>query len=270
MTSVIIIQYNNSHLTRNAVESFRRYHKESYEIILVDNGSVEPNAVEFVKDYPDVQLICCNKNLGFGTANNLAVQKSAGNILFFLNNDTVTTSEFLSKIEKEFYNDDSIGIIGPKLLSSDGSLQLSSGKLPSIFIEFWDKLLYSAVDKKNKLALNYIQKKYIKKEAAGWVTGAALFITKKLFMELDGFDESFFMYFEDKDLCRRANDSGKKTIYFPETSLIHLRGASFEGPNKEFLNKKYRESQLIYYRKHRTKLEQIFVKAYLKISGKLN
>ena len=268
MISVIIVQYNNSRLTHTAIESFIKHHTCNYEIILVDNGSTEQNAVEFTKDIPNIKLICLDKNLGFGKANNLAAQKSLGDILLFLNNDTVITSEFLSKIETEFNKDSSIGIIGPKLYNPDGSLQLSYGNLPSVFVEFADKLFYALVDKKNKLVLNYLKKKYLKKEFTGWVTGAALSITKKLFLELNGFDESFFMYFEDKDLCKRVNDSGKKVVFSPESSLIHLRGASLNEPNKEFLDRKYRESQLIYYKKHKSKFEQILLKAYLRISGK--
>ncbi len=270
MISVIIVQYNNSRLTHTAIESFIKHHTCNYEIILVDNGSTEQNAVEFTKDIPNIKLICLDNNLGFGKANNLAVQKSSGDILLFLNNDTLTTSEFITKIESEFNKDSSIGIIGPKLYNLDGSLQLSYGKLPSLFMEFADKLFYSLVDKKNKLVLNYLKKKYLKKEITGWVTGAALFIKKKLFLELNGFDESFFMYFEDKDLCKRVNDSGDKVVFFPESSLIHLRGASLNEPNREFLNKKYRESQILYYKKHKTKLEQVLLKAYLRLSGKTN
>lgn len=270
MISVIIVQYNNSRLTYTAIESFRKFHKGNYEIILVDNGSTEPDAVEFAKDIPGLKLICLDTNLGFGKANNLAAQKSSGDILLFLNNDTVTTSEFLHKIEEEFSSDSSIGIIGPKLFNSDGSLQLSYGKLPSLFVEFTDKLFYSMVDKKNKLALNYLKNRYLEKECTGWVTGAALFIRKNLFSDLNGFDESFFMYFEDKELCKRVIDSGNKVVFSPESSLIHLRGASLNDPNREFLDKKYRESQLIYYKKHKTKLEQILLNSYLRISGKIS
>ncbi len=235
MVSVIIIQHNNSHLTKNAIESFLKYHKNNFEIILVDNNSTEVNAIEFTKEFPGLILIHSKKNLGFGAANNLAAQKSSGDILLFLNNDVIITSEFIEKIEKKFQNDSSIGIIGPKILNTDETLQLSCGKLPSIFVELFDKLLYSAVDKKNKLAINYITKRFSKKEEMQWVTGAALFIQKELFEELNGFDESFFMYYEDKDLCTRAIRLGKKVLYFPESSLIHLRGGSFGGPNREFL-----------------------------------
>lgn len=270
MVSVIIIQHNNSRLTKNAIESFLNYHKNNFEIILVDNNSTEAGAVEFIKEFPELKLISCEKNIGFGAANNMAAQISIGDILLFLNNDVIITSEFIKKIENEFHADSSIGIIGPQILNTDKTLQLSCGMLPSIFVEFSDKLLYPAVDKKNKIAINYINKRFSKKEETEWVTGAALFITKKLFEELNGFDESFFMYFEDKDLCARAIDRGKRVIYFPESSLIHLRGGSFKGPNENFLLRKYRESQTLYYQKHKSKLEQLFLKAYLKLSGKLN
>ncbi|MHB8904529.1 MAG: glycosyltransferase family 2 protein [Melioribacteraceae bacterium] len=268
MISVIIIQYNNNHLTKNAIESFLKYHKNNFEIILVDNNSTEPGATNFTKDFPDLKIILSDKNLGFGAANNLAAQKSSGDILLFLNNDVIIISEFIKKIEHEFNKDSSIGIIGPKLLNQDKSLQLSCGNLPSISTEFLDKILYSAVDRKNKLALNYIDRKFFKKEEKQWVTGAALFITRKLFLELNGFDESFFMYFEDKDLCARAISNGKKVLYFPESFLIHLRGGSFSGPNQKFLNQKYRESQLIYYKKHKSKLEQLLLRKYLKFTRK--
>ena len=76
------------------------------------------------------------------------------------------------------------------------------------------------------------------------------------------------MYFEDKELCKRTKDFGNKVLFYPSVSLIHLRGASAEGPKKKFLDMKYRESQIIYYRKHRNKVEQALLNIYLKLTGK--
>lgn len=270
MVSVIIIQYNNSHLTRDAIESFLKYHRDNFEIILVDNNSTEPQAAKIADEFANLKFIRCEKNLGFGAANNLAVQKSSGDILLFLNNDVIITSEFIKRIVDEFSGDSSIGIIGPKLFNRDKSLQLSCGKLPSIGTEFFDKILYSAIDKKNKFAQSYINRKYVRKAEQEWVTGAALFITRKLFTELNGFDDSFFMYFEDKDLCARVAAVGKKILYFSESSLIHLRGGSFNGPNQKFLLQKYRESQILYYQKHKSKFQQKLLRFYIRLFGKLN
>ena len=270
MVSVIIIQYNNSHLTETAIETLLKFHKNNVEVILVDNGSTDPNALKFTERFQDVKVIRSEKNLGFGAANNMAAQQSSGDILLFLNNDVIITSEFVNKIEDEFNKDTSIGIIGPKLLNKDKTLQLSCGKLPSFIVEFRDKILYSAVDKKNTPALKYVNKKFSQRKEMEWVTGAALFITKNLFDELGGFDESFFMYYEDKDICARALGKGKTVLYFPECDLIHLRGGSFKGPEQTFLMRKYRESQVLYYNKHKSKLQQIFLQIYLRLSGKLN
>ncbi len=268
MISVIIVQYNNSHLTQEAISSFREFHNSGYEIILVDNGSTESYAVDFAENIPNLKLICLDTNVGFGKANNLAVSESKGDILFFLNNDTITTSGYIEQIKSEFKKDAAIGIIGPKLFNPDGSIQLSYGRLPSIAIELADKIFYALVEKKNKFVLNFVKNRYAQKASVEWVTGAALFIRRKIFLDLNGFDESFFMYFEDKDLCKRAGDSGNKVIFSPECSLIHLRGASLKDPNRNFLNMEYRKSQQIYYKKHKTKFEQLLLKMYLKISGK--
>jgi N-acetylglucosaminyl-diphospho-decaprenol L-rhamnosyltransferase len=252
----------------DAIESFRKFHSGNYEIILVDNGSTEAGWMEKLKNIPNLNLICLEKNLGFGPANNIAAKVAKGGILMLLNNDTITTSPFLTEIEREFKIDPSLGIIGPRIFNSDGSQQLSYGKFPSIMIEIRDKIIYRLVDNKNKLAMNYFNRRYSKRKFTDWVTGAALFIKKDLFIEVGGFDESFFMYFEDKELCKRVKDSGKKIAFIPDVSLIHLRGGSADGPKKNFLEMKYRESQCLYYEKHRAKFEQQILRLYLKLSGK--
>ena len=268
MTSVIILQYNNHHLTIEAIESFRKYHSDDTEIILVDNGSTDANWSEGLTNISNLKLIRLETNLGFGAANNIAAKKAVGDILLLLNNDTITTSSFIDRIEKEFRNDSSIGIIGPRIYNRDGSLQLSYGRFPSILVEVIDKIIYRLVDKKNKPVSSYLMKRYSKRKFTDWVTGAALFIRKDLFLSINGFDESFFMYFEDKELCKRVKDSGKKVAYIPDVSLIHLRGGSADGPKKKFLELKYRESQRLYYAKHRNRFEQLLLSVYLKLTGK--
>ena len=268
MISVIILQYNNFHFTKEAIESFRKYHHSEHEIILVDNGSTDSGWENSISHIQNIKLIRLESNLGFGPANNLAAKKAAGDILLFLNNDTVTTESYLEEIEKEFTNNPGIGIIGPKILNPDKSLQLSFGNFPTLMVELVDKILYRLVDKKSKTITGYFEKKYSAKQFAQWVTGAALFIKKDLFLSINGFDESFFMYFEDKELCKRVSDSGYKIMYFPAVSLIHLRGGSAAGPKKKFLDQMYRKSQIYYYTKHNSKFEQIVLRLYLKISGK--
>jgi GT2 family glycosyltransferase len=143
MTSVILVQHNNIHLTREAIRSFISFHPAGYEFIVVDNGSTDGDLDDLRREFPGLQLIRNNENVGFGVANNQGATVAKGEILFFLNNDTVTTSEMLSAISLEFDRDPQIGVIGPKLLDPDGCFQLSSGELPSFWREMVDKFLYN-------------------------------------------------------------------------------------------------------------------------------
>jgi len=94
-------------------------------------------------------------------------------------------------------------------------------------------------------------------------------VKRDVFERINGFDQNMFMYFEDKDLCKRVGDAGWKVIYYPDTTVVHLLGGSALDVEGTKVNMRYRESQLYYYRKHLNSFQQSFVKAYLKISGKI-
>ena len=269
MTSVIIVQYNNFDLTREAISSFIRHHdREGYEIILADNGSIKFDKSEFQNLFPGIVILDIKENAGFGKANNMAAKIAAGDVLFFLNNDTVTESEFLSKVEDKFRKDQSIGIIGPKLVNRDLTYQLSHGKLPSFTRELTDKIIYYVFEKKWKLPVKYFTSRYEREQFTEWVTGAALFIRKELFVKAGGFDEKFFMYFEDKELCKKTLALKRKILYLPDVSLVHLRGGSSTGDHSSFTDQEYRKSQIYYYGKHRSRAERVFLKLFLKLTGK--
>ncbi len=268
MISVIMVQHNNAELSKEAIRSLKDFHGEGYEIILVDNGSANNNMHDLRCKFPNVQVIKNEENIGFGSANNVAAKVAKGEILFFMNNDTVCKSEFLSSITREFAGRPEVGIIGPKLLNTDGSLQLSSGRLPTFWGEIADKVLYRLVERRVKLIQRYIDWKFSQMQPVGWVTGAALFIRKELFMQIGGFDEKMFLYFEDKDLCLRAASSGNIVFYYPTACLVHLKAGSSKGDILHFTQKMYRKSQLWYYQKHRPPLERLLLKMYLHITGK--
>ncbi|MHC1738750.1 MAG: glycosyltransferase family 2 protein [Ignavibacteriaceae bacterium] len=269
MTSVIIVQYNNFNLTREAIGSFIRHHgTEGYEIILADNGSKNFDKAEFQTLFPGIVILDLKENAGFGKANNMASKIAVGDILFFLNNDTVTEREFLSKVEDKFRKNREIGIIGPRLVNRDLTYQLSHGKLPTFIREFTDKIIYYFFEKKWKSAVKYFTSRYEKEQVTEWVTGAALFIKKELFVKVGGFDEKIFMYFEDKELCKKTRALKWKILYLPEVSLVHLRGGSSKGDHSSFTDQEYRKSQVYYYEKHRNSVEKVLLKLFLKFTGK--
>lgn len=269
MLSVILVQYNNAGLTKRAIESFTEMISVPSEIILVDNGSTEADATRVFRDMPNVHLIINKENLGFGKANNLAARRAKGDILLFLNNDTITSMDFVSPILREFGSDPLLGAVGPRVLNNDGSFQLSGGDLPTFAVEICDKVLYGLVDQKVGAAVRYAERRSLRKRKVGWVTGAALFVRAGLFKQLGGFDERFFMFFEDKDLCLRIGEAGYDVRMMPEVSVVHLRGASGAGVSDR-IQHIYRQSQKAYYEKHRTGLERLLLRAYLQLTGEGN
>jgi hypothetical protein len=262
--SVIFLQYNNAEMTRTAIESFRRWCTVPHEIILLDNASTDTRACVEAEKIPGIRFIHNERNTGFGAGNNEAARSAAGDIYLFINSDTGVDSDFISRVLGHFDEYPKAGIIGPMLRNSDGTFQLSSGSLPSVLQEAWDKVLYRTIDNGNSFFRRWAEKNHRRRTRVGWVTGAALFIRKSVFVALGGFDETFFMYFEDKDLCARAWDAGWEVHYFPETSLMHLRGGSAGKNENPWLARCYRESQVQFYYKHRSWLQVCLVRAYVK------
>jgi len=262
IVSIILVQHNQSRLTREAIDSLRSHYRGPHEIIVVDNGSTDPGPLP-----GGILLLRNEENLGFGAANNRAAQNAQGEVLLFLNNDTLTTMDFVTPALNELLRDPRVGIVGPKILNADGTLQLSNGPLPSLRVEMTDKILYRLVGKKWDPAIRYAARVRTRSETE-WVTGAALFIRSDVFRELGGFDERFFMFFEDKDLCARARLRGYVVRFVPGAEVIHLRGGS-SGERRDWIERIYRESQFRYYEKHRPAVERILLRMYLAAVGKV-
>lgn len=268
MVSIIIVNYNSAELLNDCLQSLIMHHNiENFEIIIVDNNSQENFIEDILKIYPKINLIKLEENVGFSRANNIAAKQANGDLLLFLNNDTLFIENSIEKMEKYFNQNKSIGVLGPKLLNKDYSFQLSAGKLPTIFQEFKDKIIYFFY-RRFKTVNNLLNKLFFKKILeVEWVTGACMMVSKDVFDLVNGFDDNIFLYFEDKDLCARIKKINKKIIYYPETSVIHLIGGSSSKTSKALIRKIYRKSQKYYYTKHLGKLQNILLNIYHKITN---
>lgn len=253
--SIIIVNYNTKELIKNCLDSiFSDCPMSHFEIIVIDNNS-QDNSVEMLKkDFGDkIKLIVNNKNIGFGSANNQAAKIAQGEYLFFLNSDTIVKSDILSPIKQFLDNNKEAAVVSPKLLLEDGSEQERAyGKFPTLFNVVAEKF------KNQKI-------KEIKPFEVDWVSGAALIIRKDIFYKINGFDEKFFMYFEDIDLCKRVKELNYKIIILPSVLVNHLVARS---ECKVDIRKKiYYKSQEIFFSKHYggiiTHLMKIFRFLYL-------
>ncbi|MFA7088032.1 MAG: glycosyltransferase family 2 protein [Patescibacteria group bacterium] len=244
--SFIIINYQTPDITVDCLRSILKFcPQDNCEIIVIDNASGDESVAIIKKEFGEkIKLIANRENLGFAKANNQGAKMATGRYLFFLNSDTLLTDNPLEKLKIRF-QENKIGIVAPQVLTADGLPQKSAyGSYPKIKDLILSKL-------KNKIDDNGNPKK-------DWVSGAALVIKKNVFDLIGGWDEKFFLYFEDVDICRRTKMAGYSIIVDSESSIIHLSGQSLK---KNWQRRKhYYRSQDYYFLKHEGFLESTLLK----------
>ena len=248
MFSIIIVNYNTKELIKNCLNSiFLNCNISDFEIIVVDNNSQDSSVEMLKREFGNkIKLIVNNKNRGFGVANNQGVKVAKCKYLFFLNSDTIFTDNILKPINDFFLSNKEVGVVAPKLLLEDGGEQLYAfGPFPKVLDVTLNKFKSIPSYQKHKFFVD-------------WVSGAALVIKKDVFERVNGFDENFFMYFEDIDLCKRVKDLKCGIVVYPEVSVIHLGGKSLS----KFIKRKkyYYQSQDYFFRKHYGIFKMICIK----------
>jgi N-acetylglucosaminyl-diphospho-decaprenol L-rhamnosyltransferase len=263
--SIIVLQYNHADLTRQCLNSLLAHvGRRRHQVILVDNHSTEQEARELGKEFPGVTWVACRENGGFSRGNNAGVLHANGDVLIFLNNDTLIHSDFVSPLLRRFDESPQAAIVGPRILNGDGSFQLSAGQSPTFGQEILDKAIAVAIAGGSRAVSRVVERQFSRPKLVEWVTGAALAIRRDVFHLVGGFEESFFMYFEDKDLCARVRKAGFQVWFDPTSEIKHLRGASANPRTARI----YRASQVQFYRRHRSGLEQRLLAAFLRLTGR--
>lgn len=230
--SVIIVNYNVKEFLRVALASVERafeFGKLEGEIFVVDNNS-EDDSVEMVrKEFPNVKLHALKENLGFGRANNLAMREATGEYLLLLNPDTIVGEDTLRHMVEFMKAHPEAGLSGCKLLNADGSFQeVCRRGFPTPWASFTKLFGLSKLFPHSRLFaqyhLSYLPVDEIYEVDA--ISGAFMFLSREAWLRTSGFDESYFMYAEDLDLCFRVKKSGLNVFYVPTTATVHFKGES--------------------------------------------
>ncbi|MBT9316763.1 glycosyltransferase family 2 protein [Leptothoe spongobia] len=261
LISIIIVNYNGADVILDCLRSiYERCSSVTFEVIVIDNASSDGSLGQIHQEFPQVSLLTQDTNLGFGKANNIGVRYAQGEFLFFLNSDTLIPTDILLSLLTKLTQSSDVGIVGPRLLNTDGSFQLSVSKEISILGEF--QTLQQVRRYRDQATRKSLSQLYSHDQFVDIVVGAAMFMRRSLFQQVGGFDETFFMYLEESDLCKRVRDLGYTILYTSDISLIHIGGYSVAKAS-ETMAKEYRRSQRYYYKKHRPVWEQWLLAAYL-------
>lgn len=233
--SIIIVSFNTKKLLSSCIKSvFDHTNGVEFEITVVDNGSTDKSADEAKK--LGVNVIENKQNLGFAAANNQGVEVSKGKYVLFLNSDTEIYDNVLEEMVKWMDLNPKAGAVTCGLKNIDGSLQATGGyfpSLPRVFswmtiqdLPFVDNIIKPFHPYHSKSLFFKGSSFYKSEKELDWVTGAFLLISKDVFRQTGGWDEKFFMYVEDVDLCFRIKKLGYRIWFLPKWSITHLGGSS--------------------------------------------
>ncbi|MEI1704044.1 glycosyltransferase family 2 protein [Acinetobacter baumannii] len=251
--SIIIVNYNTYDLVLQCIESvIKNTKKINYEIIVVDNNSPNREIEKLNEVYPYVKLILNTNNSGFGIANNIGSKAANGKFLFLLNSDTIVLDNSIYNLYKFMVENPCVGACGGNLCDINLKPATSFTRFMPSFLSDIDYLflnMFSKIIYRNNLYYCYSETPI---KINGNISGADLMILKQVFDELGGFDENFFMYYEETDLLFRLRKRKYQTFIVPESKIIHLEGAS-ETIKETRLNWTY-ESKEKYYLKNKSKL----------------
>ena len=250
--SIIIVSWNTKDLLVACLDSLS-VQKSIYniEVIVVDNASTD-GSVEIVNEfYCHVNLIKNNTNMGFGMANNIGIKHSSGRYICLINSDVRVLPGCLDSLVNYMDQDKSIGIIGPKTLSPDMSLQDTCRKLPNLWNNICEFLYLNRLFPKSNILSGEHMMFFDHMTIRGvqGLAGCFLMIRKDALKQIGLFDERFFIYFEETDLCKRFLDKHYKILFFPHATIIHHHGASSSKDPLRFSAEQIK-SRIKYWKKH--------------------
>lgn len=223
LTSIIIIHYQTPKLTLQLLDSIQEYcAHDDHEIILVDNGS-EKGSLDNVKaKYDRIVYIQNERNLGFSRAANQGAERAQGKYLWFLNSDCRLGEPAIAKLKDALESKSDAAAVTPRTVDSKGSFHSVCRNFPTYRnIIFSRGSLLSRIPGFAKYGEAYTLPDFQEITKIDAVAGTAMFIRRDDFKAAGGFDERFFLYFEDTDLCFRLNNEGRYCYYVPDVSLVH-------------------------------------------------
>lgn len=256
--SIILVTRNSKSVLFDCLKSLDNNDvitsSKNAEWIIVDNASSDGSIDETIKLYPNIKLIKNNDNLGFAKACNQGIKFSTSDYLLFINTDTEIQENAISKLYDCICNNTDIGVVGPRLIRKNGTIQKSAYPEATLFTEIFKPLVKLYVSLKESFySLN-------KPNVVQSLRGACFIAGKQVLQNVGLFDERYFFYLEETDLFRRIKLSGKKICYLPNSQVYHYGGLGSDDKMPFDKKKIYNQSLLKYFEKNRNKLENFLIR----------
>jgi len=220
--SIIILNYKSKNLVKQCIKNIENLNLQiKHEIIVVDNNSKD-NIVDILKEFfPTVRFVQTNENRGMGAGNNVGIKHAKGEYILILNPDVVVFKNAIEELLKFISNKPQTAIVAPKLLNPNKTFQQSAYRFPNFTIPIFIRTGLGKFAKKKLEEYFMDDLDHSVPHKIDWVRGSALMCRRNVLEKIKGFDERFFMYLEDTDLCRRVWQIGYEVWYVPNAKMIH-------------------------------------------------
>ncbi|OHB57269.1 MAG: hypothetical protein A2173_02840 [Planctomycetes bacterium RBG_13_44_8b] len=252
--SIIIVNYNRCDLLTNCLKSILdNPPKRTFEIIVVDNAGTDNSVQNVEQNFKNVKLIKNQTNRGFAAANNQAIRQACGKFILFLNSDTIVLKNAIDSLAEFLEKKPQAALCAPKLLNTDGSLQPNVYHFTTFrsILARYTIFKYLGLFKKSR---DFYKMRGFSYDAIIQIDrpmGAAMMAVKNALEKISNFDENFFFYFEDADLCLRLKKTGLEIYFIPNAQIIHIGQASSKSLGSHKTDMMFYKSMLHYFRKHK-------------------
>ncbi len=268
--SIIVVNWRSAADLAVCLDSVARETAEGlFEVIVVDNASFDGCAEMLALRHPEVHFIQAHENLGFARANNLAAEKARGEVLLFLNPDTIIHDRALEKMFEVAVARPDAGAVGARLLNRDGSIQESCVQsFPTVLNRLLDSELLRRVATRSRLwGSRALAESGVVPVPVETVSGACLAVRSDAFKEVMGFSTEYFMYGEDRDLCFRLAQKGRLNLHCPSALVTHFGGGSSSTRATGFAAMMSRESTMRFLARHRGRWSAMVYRILMAVSA---
>jgi N-acetylglucosaminyl-diphospho-decaprenol L-rhamnosyltransferase len=235
-TAIVTVSYNSSGQLDSFLASLDDELRAGVRVVIADNASSDVAESVRIADAHGADVLSLGENLGYGGAVNRAVASLPPSVdaVLVCNPDVLVGEAALDTLRQRLDADPTIGAIGPRVLNEDGSLYPSARRIPSLrtgighalFVRIWPA---------NPWTRAYRSEDQVSSRDVGWLSGACFLVRRSVFDELKGFDEGYFMYFEDVDLGYRIGRAGYRNRYEPSASVVHAGGLSTQAESRRMV-----------------------------------
>ncbi len=270
-TSIITVNYNSGYALARMLDSFMDVRRADLEMIVIDNASSD-DSLERIGDYSsEIKLIKNAGNVGFGAAVNQGFSVGRGKFFLLLNPDAVLRDGSITELERFLEKHDGAGIAGGRVLEDDGTLQLACRRgIPTPWVAFCRLARLGRFFPGSRLFarynMTYLDEREVNEVDA--VSGSFMMLKREVVEELGGFDERFFLYAEDIDICYRAKQAGWKVYYTPDAVIVHSKGVSASS-NPRLATYEFYNTMWTFHEKHFKKKTPFFINIPIYITIKI-